>query len=106
MKFHDCGCNLLITVPVVSGADTGHGDPGVKQPSVASIVWSVDRNAVKYKALMRIQESRTEIIKELYDMMEACDLIFISRHATYSVVRRCSMLSRIMPGAKEARPSV
>jgi eukaryotic translation initiation factor 2C len=67
---------------IVSGADTGHGDPGMKQPSVSSIVWSCERNAVKYKALMRLQEPRTEIIKDLYEMMEACDPFAIRRHIT------------------------
>jgi hypothetical protein len=89
---------------IVSGADTGHGDPGVKQPSVSSIVWSWERNAVKYKALMRLQEPRTEIIKDLYEMMEACDLFPIRRHKSYFFVLPCSMLSRIMHGAKGDLP--
>jgi eukaryotic translation initiation factor 2C len=80
--------SLLISVlPIVifPGADTGHGGPGTNQPSVASIVWSYEPNAVKYKTLMRLQAPRTEIIKELYEMMEACNLLLISRLAHYSV---------------------
>ncbi|KIM87514.1 hypothetical protein PILCRDRAFT_815037 [Piloderma croceum F 1598] len=88
---------------IVSGADTGHGDPGMKQPSVSSIVWSWERNAFKYKALMRLQEPSTEITKDLYEMMEACDAFAIWRHKSYFVLP-CSMLSRIMHDAKEDLP--
>jgi eukaryotic translation initiation factor 2C len=55
------------------GADVGHPGAGMKnQPSVASMVWSIDNHAMKYVAFSSIQEPRQESIEELEPMMKAC----------------------------------
>lgn len=51
---------------MVIGADVGHPAPGmVNQPSVASLVYSFDRYAVRYEAMMSVQHPRQEKIDEL-----------------------------------------
>ncbi|KAJ8581687.1 stem cell self-renewal protein Piwi [Rhizopogon salebrosus TDB-379] len=51
---------------MIMGADVGHPAPGLKnQPSVASLVWSYDRFAARYEAMMSIQHPRQEKIDEL-----------------------------------------
>lgn len=40
------------------------------QPSVASLVWSYDANAVNYAAFSSVQEPRQEHIEELESMMK------------------------------------
>ncbi|KAG2041475.1 ribonuclease H-like domain-containing protein [Suillus americanus] len=48
------------------GADVGHPAPGmVNQPSVASLVYSFDRYAARYEAMMSVQHPRQEKIDEL-----------------------------------------
>lgn len=59
-----------ITLIVLNeGADVGHPSPGVRKPSVASLVYSLDRDAIRYSARTALQEPRTEIIADLFDMM-------------------------------------
>ncbi|KAG2158147.1 Piwi-domain-containing protein [Suillus bovinus] len=51
---------------MVMGADVGHPAPGtINQPSVASLVYSFDRYAVRYEAMMSVQHPRQEKIDEL-----------------------------------------
>jgi eukaryotic translation initiation factor 2C len=60
-----------ISTDKLSGADVGHPGAGVKnQPSIASLVWSHDINAVQYVAFSRVQRPRTEIIEDLQAMMK------------------------------------
>ncbi|KAG1858414.1 Piwi domain-containing protein [Suillus subalutaceus] len=59
----------LTSAPLVHpapGADVGHPAPGmVNQPSVASLVYSFDRYAARYEAMMSVQHPRQEKIDEL-----------------------------------------
>ncbi|KAG2348507.1 Piwi-domain-containing protein [Suillus weaverae] len=57
----------LMSAPfMVIGADVGHPAPGmINQPSVASLVYSYDRYAVRYEAMMSVQHPRQEKIDEL-----------------------------------------
>ncbi|KAG1819562.1 ribonuclease H-like domain-containing protein [Suillus subaureus] len=57
----------LMNAPfMVIGADVGHPAPGmVNQPSVASLVYSFDRYAARYEAMMSVQHPRQEKIDEL-----------------------------------------
>jgi len=56
---------------MIVGADVGHPGAGMKnQPSVASMVWSIDNHAMKYVAFSSIQEPRQESIEELEPMMK------------------------------------
>ncbi|KAG2133863.1 ribonuclease H-like domain-containing protein [Suillus cothurnatus] len=51
---------------MIIGADVGHPAPGmVNQPSVASLVYSFDRYAARYEAMMSVQHPRQEKIDEL-----------------------------------------
>lgn len=61
----------LVSAPfMVMGADVGHPAPGmVNQPSVASLVYSFDRNAVRYESMMSVQYPRQEKIDELRKMV-------------------------------------
>lgn len=53
-----------------TGADVGHPAPGVNdQPSVASLVASYDRHAMKYNAYTTIQPPRLEPIDQLKYMV-------------------------------------
>ncbi|KAG1749019.1 ribonuclease H-like domain-containing protein [Suillus paluster] len=63
---------------MIMGADVGHPAPGMKnQPSVASLVWSYDRYAVKYEAMMSIQHPRQEKIDELKSLVYAAPVRII-----------------------------
>ncbi|KAG2752172.1 Piwi-domain-containing protein [Suillus brevipes Sb2] len=61
----------LVSAPfMVMGADVGHPAPGmVNQPSVASLVYSFDRNGVRYESMMSVQYPRQEKIDELRKMV-------------------------------------
>lgn len=53
------------------GLDVSHPGPGIKnQPSVVGFCYCWDNKAMKYKAAMRIQEPRTEIVVDLGDLMK------------------------------------
>ena len=52
-----------------AGADVTHASPGVRRPSVASLVASYDRSAAQYSPAYSVQEPRTEIISQLEDML-------------------------------------
>ncbi|KAF9228654.1 Piwi-domain-containing protein [Gyrodon lividus] len=56
---------------IIMGADVGHPAPGVSdQPSVASLVWSYDPEAMRYEAFTSIQPPRLETIEHLYGMVK------------------------------------
>lgn len=57
----------LVNAPfMIMGADVGHPAPGmINQPSVASLVYSFDRYAVRYESMMSVQYPRQEKIDEL-----------------------------------------
>jgi eukaryotic translation initiation factor 2C len=60
------------------GADVSHAGAGMKnQPSVASMVWSYDDNAMKYAAFSSVQEPRQEHIEELGAMMMVCQACYV-----------------------------
>ncbi|KAF8436955.1 Piwi domain-containing protein [Boletus edulis BED1] len=62
--------NLAKSAYMIMGADVGHPAPGVlDQPSVASLVASYDRQAMKYRAYTTIQPPRMETIEELQHMI-------------------------------------
>jgi eukaryotic translation initiation factor 2C len=63
--------------------DVSHPGPGVSQPSIASLVYSHDQNALQYRATSAVQGERMEIFVELKDMMEASfalELLFVCPH--------------------------
>ena len=66
-RFRGSRCRLL--TPWVLGADVGHPSPGVRRPSLASVVFSVDITFSRYQALARLQQARVEVIASLKDMM-------------------------------------
>ncbi|KAG6379119.1 Piwi domain-containing protein [Boletus reticuloceps] len=62
--------NLAKSAYMIMGADVGHPAPGVfDQPSVASLVASYDRQAMKYHAYTTIQPPRMETIEQLQHMI-------------------------------------
>lgn len=54
---------------MILGADVSHPGPGSRMPSVSALVASVDEYFLKYVASTRIQESRTEMIRNIKDML-------------------------------------
>jgi len=55
---------------IIMGADVGHPAPGMNdQPSVASLVASYDRHAMKYNAYTTVQPPRLETIDQLKYMV-------------------------------------
>ncbi|KAF9239655.1 Piwi domain-containing protein [Melanogaster broomeanus] len=56
---------------MIMGADVGHPAPGVSdQPSVASLVWSYDQQAMRYEAFTSIQPPRLETIEGLHGLVK------------------------------------
>ena len=47
-----------------------HPPPGSNAPSYTAVVGSVDKGLVKYVATSNVQQSRVEIIADLYDMIK------------------------------------
>lgn len=63
------------------GADVAHASPGVRnQPSMASLVWSINKDATQYAAVSSVQEPGREIIADLTSMMTACRVSFWRSH--------------------------
>ncbi|KAJ7197205.1 argonaute-like protein [Mycena pura] len=52
-------------ITMIIGADVAHPGPGLSRPSIASVVFSWDRDASQYIALSAVQAPRTEIIPQL-----------------------------------------
>ncbi|KAG7086247.1 hypothetical protein E1B28_002217 [Marasmius oreades] len=57
------------TNAMVIGADVSHPAPGSTMPSIAALVSSVDSRATRYVATVKVQQSRTELIQELDQML-------------------------------------
>ncbi|KAK7444785.1 hypothetical protein VKT23_015102 [Stygiomarasmius scandens] len=53
---------------IIMGADVMHPAPGSSTPSFTAVVGNVDTGVAKYIATSNVQESRVEIIADLYDM--------------------------------------
>ncbi|KAG0045010.1 hypothetical protein BGZ83_009745 [Gryganskiella cystojenkinii] len=54
---------------IIFGGDVTHPQPGdTTRPSIACVVGSMDRNAARYSATIRVQAARTETITDLGDM--------------------------------------
>ncbi|KAJ7090241.1 argonaute-like protein [Mycena belliarum] len=56
---------------MILGADVTHPGPGVLRPSIASLVFSFDREAARYVAYTDVQPPRQEIIQQLQGMVKA-----------------------------------
>lgn len=55
---------------IIFGADVTHPSPGdTKTPSIAAVVASLDPNASRYCATVRVQDHREEIINDLANMI-------------------------------------
>ncbi|CAI2168374.1 8249_t:CDS:2 [Funneliformis geosporum] len=55
---------------ILMGADVSHPSPGSNRPSIAALCASMDSKAVRYAAAIRRQDSRTEIIADLANMVK------------------------------------
>lgn len=55
---------------ILMGADVTHPRPGSSGPSIAALCASMDAKASRYAASIRVQESRTEIIADLANMVK------------------------------------
>ncbi|TFK39399.1 argonaute-like protein [Crucibulum laeve] len=55
---------------MIIGADVSHPGPGSQKPSIASLVFSLDRHATRYAARMSVQHPRLELIDDLQAMMK------------------------------------
>lgn len=56
-------------VTMIVGVDVGHPSPGVRKPSVASLVYNTNPTATIYNAITALQDPRTEVIADLFRMM-------------------------------------
>ena len=56
-----------------------HPGPGVLKPSIASLVFSVDKWATKYLAYTAVQHPRVEIVVHLGEMVKAAIVVFGSK---------------------------
>ncbi|KAK7450614.1 hypothetical protein VKT23_012924 [Stygiomarasmius scandens] len=56
---------------IIMGADVMHPAPGSSTPSFTAVVGNVDTGVAKYVATSNVQESRVEIIADLYDMAKS-----------------------------------
>ncbi|KAK7459551.1 hypothetical protein VKT23_009534 [Stygiomarasmius scandens] len=61
---------------IILGADVMHPPPGSNAPSYTAVVGSVDKGLVKYVATSNVQQSRVEIIADLYDMVKTILLYY------------------------------
>jgi hypothetical protein len=69
-------CSTRDTDPQLSpsaliGADVTHPGPGLFEPSIASIVTSMNPEHTRYTTFFSVQSPRLEIIEELRSMMKA-----------------------------------
>ncbi|KAJ7612202.1 argonaute-like protein [Roridomyces roridus] len=55
---------------IIMGADVMHPGAGSSRPSFSAVVCSVDPQAAKYTATMRVQTSKQELISDLQDMVK------------------------------------
>ncbi|TEB35951.1 Piwi-domain-containing protein [Coprinellus micaceus] len=55
---------------MIVGADVSHPAPGIRKPSVTSLVYNHDQFATQYTAVTRLQDPRLEVITDLKDMMK------------------------------------
>ncbi|KAF9463147.1 Piwi domain-containing protein [Collybia nuda] len=65
---------------MIMGADVGHPAPGVKRPSITSLVWSHDRFATQYAAFTKLQHPRLEMIGALKEMVKDAIVAFGSKN--------------------------
>ncbi|KAI8818024.1 Piwi domain-containing protein [Fimicolochytrium jonesii] len=69
---------------MIFGADVTHPPPGtVEGRSIAAVVSSIDSKFCEYRASIRIQGSRQEIITDLYSMTHELLDLFHERNGTY-----------------------
>ena len=57
--------SLASTELIDAGADVSHPAPGQARPSMVSLVYSTDADAVRYGAITDIQDARTERIENM-----------------------------------------
>ncbi|CAK5279472.1 unnamed protein product [Mycena citricolor] len=67
---------------MVLGADVAHPGPGTNRPSIASLVFSWDRDATKYIALTDIQAPRLEMIENLQSLMKEALGVYFEKNNT------------------------
>lgn len=68
---------LLKEPTIIIGADVTHPSAGdTKTPSIAAVVASLDPNASRYCATVRVQDHRQEIIGDLSTMVKQCMIQF------------------------------
>lgn len=53
---------------MIIGIDTSHPPPGSTHPTMAAMVYSIDRYGVDYRASISIQEARMEPVRDLKNM--------------------------------------
>ncbi|KAJ3737315.1 ribonuclease H-like domain-containing protein [Lentinula guzmanii] len=87
------GSNFVVSSPamtalsnqgcfIIMGADVAHPGPGLRRPSTASLVWSMDPYAAHYHALTEVQHPRLEIIQDLKQMVYEAVLGFGKQNGT------------------------
>ncbi|TEB35972.1 stem cell self-renewal protein Piwi [Coprinellus micaceus] len=67
---------------MIVGLDIGHASPGLREPSVVGLVYSIDQRGVKYSAFTALQEPRQESIVELRPMFKAALKDFVIHSGT------------------------
>ena len=74
--------------PVRAGSDVSHPGPGVRKPSVASLVYNQDQLGIRYTAITRLQDPRLEVMVDLEDMFHdaVLDLIGIAHGPVTDII--------------------
>ncbi|RXW24915.1 hypothetical protein EST38_g970 [Candolleomyces aberdarensis] len=75
-------------VTMFVGSDVSHPGPGVRKPSVASLVYNQDQLGIKYTAITRLQDPRLEVMAGLEDMFHDAllDLIGIAHGPVTDII--------------------
>ncbi|KAJ2916815.1 hypothetical protein MD484_g3559, partial [Candolleomyces efflorescens] len=75
-------------VTMFVGSDVSHPGPGVRKPSVASLVYNQDQLGIKYTAITRLQDPRVEVMVDLEDMFHGAvvDLMGIARGPVTDII--------------------
>ncbi|KAF8654242.1 hypothetical protein AX16_003763 [Volvariella volvacea WC 439] len=72
---------------MILGADVSHPGPGSYLPSTTALVASMDLNFSRYKAFIRIQDARLEMIQNLKEMARAAIESFRQSNRGYAPIR-------------------
>lgn len=63
---------------IIFGIDTAHPPPGSHFPTTAAVTYSIDTHGTNYRASVRFQQPRQEIVADIKDMVRVSQ-VFVFR---------------------------